>query len=318
MNVAGGSVGSLSLLVAVLFAATACASHRPPGTNPRLPKPGLSVEVDGVHLNYTQSLRANDDQPTLVLVHGFGASLDAWNDIYPALAAGRSVVRLDLKGSGFSDKPRDGRYAPEDQARLLLGFLRVLELRRVVLIAHSLGGGIAIVATLRNAAEASGPRIEGLVLIDPAGYPQRFPSFITALRNPLLRFLSRAASPEFKARYVLMHSFALKARVTDERVQRYAYFLKRPGTEDALEATATSLSYGTVDEFSSQLSGLKIPTLIVWGGRDPVFAVSQAAFFHQAISHSVVEVLPDSGHVPHEEQPEATLEVLQRFLSSPR
>jgi pimeloyl-ACP methyl ester carboxylesterase len=47
-----------------------------------------------------------------------------------------------------------------------------------------------------------------------------------------------------------------------------------------------------------------------------VFAVKQAEFFHRAIAGSVLSILPDSGHVPHEEQPEATLEILKRFLSS--
>lgn len=311
-----GAVCSLSLLIGVASPATPCALQPRSDLDSRVPLPGLSLDVDGVRINYTSDVRANDDQPTLVLIHGFGASLDAWNDIYPALAAQRSVVRLDLKGAGFSDKPRNGQYAPADQAQLLLGFLRTLGLRRVVLVGHSLGAGIAIVATLANTPSPVGPAIEGLVLIDPAGYPQKFPFFIKVLRNPVLRFAARFRSADAKARYVLTHTFALNGRVTDERVQRYAYFLRLPGTERALEATAKALSYGTVDELSAQLGLLTVPTLIVWGAQDPVFAVEQAEFFHNAIAGSVVSVLPESGHVPHEEQPEATLEILQRFLSS--
>jgi pimeloyl-ACP methyl ester carboxylesterase len=308
-------LGSLALIAAVAFPDTACAIRLHKKID-ALPTRGLTLGVDGVRINYTQSLLLNDDRPTLVLIHGFGASLDAWNDIYSALAADHSVVRLDLKGAGFSDKPGDGRYAPADQARLLLRFLRALGLRRVVLVGHSLGAGIAILATLTNTQTPAEPAIEGLVLIDPAGYPQRFPFFIRILRNPVLRVLTRFESAEFKARYVLSETFAVKARVTDDRVQRYAYYLKLPGAEHALEATAHALSYGTVDEFSVQLGAIAVPTLIVWGARDPVFPVEQAAFFHRAIAGSVVSVLQESGHVPHEEQPEATLEILRRFLSS--
>src|SRR6266496_2169668 len=115
-----GRVTRLLLLVSVAFTSGGLRSQPAVGSGD--PVPALSVEVDGVRINYEQHLRSNDDRPTLVLIHGFGASLDTWNDIYPALTAERSVVRIDLKGSGFSDKPRDDRYAPADHARLLLGF----------------------------------------------------------------------------------------------------------------------------------------------------------------------------------------------------
>jgi len=307
-------VGPSAVLALAIAAVVGCGPHRI-ASRRDLPTPALNVDVDGVRINYTRDGAGSTDRPTLVLVHGFGASLDSWNDVHLALASAFPVVRLDLKGSGFSDKPDDGRYAVDDQARLLRDFLHRTGLTRVVLVGHSLGGGIAIETVVANASDPNPIRIDGLVLIDPAGYPQRYPDFVAMLRNPVTRFLSQFTSPEFRVRYVLERSFAIAARVTDERVRRYAYYLRLPGAERALASTAQQLRYGTLDDLRRELAGIRVPTQIVWGERDRVFPCRDAQFFHDAIADSVLSTLPASGHVPQEEEPGPTATILKSFLA---
>lgn len=300
-----------------LFISLGCASHSVMTFKPL--QPALSHETAGVRINYTHNILSPDDQrPVVVLLHGFGASLESWSDIYPELARERSVLRLDLKGAGFSSKPRDGKYKPEDQAHLVLGFLRDLKLRRVVLVGHSLGGGVAILAALQAQAEAVTPSIEGLVLIDTAGYPQPLPFFVSTLRNPILRPISRWMSPERRMKIVLTKIFIDQSRVTPERIHRYAYFMTLPGAEQALEETSKSLNYDSREALKARLAALKLPTLILWGGSDPVFSVSQSDFFHQAIPNSSISIVPGAGHVPQEERPQETLQILKEFLTSVR
>ena len=76
----------------------------------------------------------------MVLLHGFGASLESWNDILPLLSVEFRIYRLDLKGHGLSDKPRDGRYSTGEQARIVTTFIKDHQLQDVVLLGHSYGG----------------------------------------------------------------------------------------------------------------------------------------------------------------------------------
>ena len=80
----------------------------------------------------------------LLLLHGFGASMESWNDILPDLARMFRVYRLDLKGHGLSSKPRDGAYSISEQARIVAAFIREYKLSNVTLIGHSYGGSVAL------------------------------------------------------------------------------------------------------------------------------------------------------------------------------
>jgi pimeloyl-ACP methyl ester carboxylesterase len=279
-------------------------------------KPALRFETNGVTINYTQDILRDDTRPVLVLIHGFGASLQSWNDIYPALVRDHSVVRIDLKGSGFSSKPEDGKYAPEDQAAIVMNVLVGLRLRRVVLIGHSLGGGIALLTALSASHSSSGPQIEGLILIDSAGFPQRLPFFVDGFSNPMLRQLNRLFTARFKTRFTLRRLFVMKDRVTDERVWRYAYFLTLNGTESALEATAKALKHLSSEGLATKIAEISVPTLIIWGQEDPAISVTHAAMFRKAIPGSQVLILPKTGHVPHEERPEETFKAIRGFLET--
>lgn len=308
---------SLGVIVCSVVA-SACAGHRNPINMYPYLTPALTLETRGLTINYTRDSLPNDQGPVLVLIHGFGASLQSWNDIYPALARRHSVVRLDLKGSGFSSKPHDDKYSPDDQAHLLWDFIVGLNLHRVVLIGHSLGGGIALLTTLAAHFGTSIPKIEGLVLIDSAGFPQQLPFFVEAFRNPLLLIINNLLTATFKTRITLKRLFVVRNEVTEERVWRYAYFLTLDGTEAALRSTAKALTHTNDDRLAKQLPMIRIPTLIIWGQNDPAIPVRNAEMFHRAIAGSTVSILPQTGHVPHEERPEETFKVIQDFLETIR
>ena len=97
--------------------------------------------------------------PTL-LIHGFGAAMDWWDDIAPALAADHRVIRVDLIGHGGTEAPPSG-YTIERQATLVASVLDKLGIARVIVIGHSMGGEVGTAL-----AEANPARIERMVLID--------------------------------------------------------------------------------------------------------------------------------------------------------
>jgi Predicted hydrolases or acyltransferases (alpha/beta hydrolase superfamily) len=283
----------------------------------RLPQliPDHTVSVDGVTINYTAH-RLPDARPTIILIHGFGASLETWDDLYPLLCVRNSVVRMDLKGSGFSSKPKDAKYAPLDQARLLLHLFEVLNLTNVVLVGHSLGGGIVLLNYFESLKSSQGIVVKGMILIDSAGYSQSLPFFVSAVRNPITRLFSGLMPPFNRARFVLNRIFAVKEQLTPERIHRYSFFLDMPGSRYALHQTAVDIVPENLSALSSQIPTIQIPTLIIWGQDDPVIAVTNALRFHHNIEGSQIVILDKTGHVPQEERPQETFEAIDAFLQS--
>lgn len=266
--------------------------------------PGLTTKVDGIQLNYERLGSPKKSKPTLLLVHGFGASLQTWHDVFPILASDFPVVRLDLKGSGFSDKPDDQEYQPIVQAKLLAGFLSQLPDDNFVLVGHSYGGEVVLLTYLYLRDEEIATRVRGIVLVDAAVYPQKYPFFVAQLRNPITRFVAQTlTSPTWRSRYVLERVFANKTAISEARINRYAYFLRLPGAERALKNIAEQVDSAQGVELAQRLREIDVPVLVLWGAKDPVIPLHNGHRLQQALRGSHLEIIGEAGHVPHEESP---------------
>ncbi len=160
--------GFLLLLLLIL---TACA---------HVPAPSVSLEQSlgqqktfdyhGVKINYYEAGQG----PPIILLHGFGGCSYSWRFLAPELALDHRVFTIDLKGYGLSDKPEDGNYAVSDQADMVAAFIRSQNLHDLVIMGHSMGGGVTLMTYLK-VREDQPARVKSLVLIDSAGYPQKMP-----------------------------------------------------------------------------------------------------------------------------------------------
>src|SRR3954468_22479558 len=125
------------LSAASLLLLAACSYRRHVAVTP-VPEPARESVVIGTDtISYERSGGSLPARPTVVFLHGFGAAMESWSDIQPAIAAKYPVVRIDLKGFGRSSKPRDEKYSARDQADVVAATLRSLDLRRVVIVGHS-------------------------------------------------------------------------------------------------------------------------------------------------------------------------------------
>jgi pimeloyl-ACP methyl ester carboxylesterase len=275
-----------------------------------------TIAINGVTINYEYERNSKSGSDTVVLVHGFGASLESWNDIYPGLSAKNSVLRLDLRGHGLSGKPPDSLYSLADQAEVLKSLIRGLSLQRVHLVGHSYGGGVVLMTYLSNRTDTAvdAISIKSLILIDSAGYRQNFPFFVTAVEKPALQFLANLFPSTFRAKVLLHKIMSVKSQITDERIDRYAKYFDLPGASHAIGEAARALIPPDLDDLVAQYRTIAVPSQIIWGEEDPAIPLDFGKRFASEIPNARLATLARTGHVPHEERPLETLEIIRAFI----
>lgn len=258
---------------------------------------------------------ADPDTPTFVLLHGFGASSFSWRFWMPALERRGRVLRVDLLGFGSSPKPAEGPYAPHEQARLVHESLTEDELHRVVVIGHSLGGGIALLTALRLLDAGSPP--ERLVVVAGAAYAQRIPPFVRLSHYPKV---SEAAFRAVGARLVVRQvarSVVFDPTVVDrEFVEGYVAPLEQPGAARGMLACAANILPLDLDAVVRRYRELDMPALLLWGRHDRVVPRWVGERLERDLPRARLHVLEQCGHIPHEECPGASLALLEDFLDS--
>ncbi len=272
-----------------------------------------TFDYQGLKINYYQGGQG----PPVILLHGFGGCAYTWRYLAPVLIRDHRVYAIDLKGYGLSDKPDDGKYALSDQADLVAAFIRARDLHDLVIMGHSMGGGVTLM-TYFKVREDEPARVKKLVLIDSAGYPQKLPWFIRPAKIPVLDTLvGRLLSPRFATRLVLRKCYYDKDKITEEQIDTYAYYGSLPGAREAVSQTARQIVPEDVEALTARYKTITVPVLIIWGADDEVVPLSVGNNFKRDIPDSKLVALPHCGHIPLEEEPRETNRVVTAFLGKP-
>lgn len=252
----------------------------------------------------------------IVFIHGFAAALTTWDDIAPLFPAERfTLYLLDLKGFGFSSKPRSGSYSVEEQAAVAAAFIKNQGLTQVVLAGHSLGGAIALLVTLQARDRGDAAMVSRLILIDCSAYPQKLPRLMKWLTIPLLPRIGMALIPVRRiVRYTLERVFHDKTAITPQRIARYEQCFGRRGMARVLIRSALAIDPDSYGAITSRYRKINVPTLIVWGKEDRIVKISQGKRLADEMPDARLEVIGGCGHNPHEERPGETFGVIMEFL----
>lgn len=255
--------------------------------------------------------------PAVLLIHGIGDTGDTWSEVVDRLARDHRVIVPDLLGHGQSAKPR-ADYSPAAYANGMRDLLLLLGIESATIVGHSLGGGIAMQLAYQHPSLC-----ERLVLVSPGGVSHDVVA--------LLRWVSTPAA------YLLLP--LLQGRVSRRLAGWVARALERFGTALGSDGREFLRAYENLPDARSRAVFLRalrsvvdrrgqtvtmldrcylaadVPTLLVWGARDPVIPRHHAEVAHRAIPGSRMVVLPDAGHFPHRTCPERFLEVVAAFLA---
>lgn len=252
--------------------------------------------------------------PPILLIHGFGASTYTWRHIAPDLARDYRVIAVDMKGFGQSDKPFDDGYSVFDQADLLAQLIEDLDLRDLTIVGHSFGGGVALVLVLDQDERLKG-RISKLVLLDSIAYPQDIPMFFRMLNMPLVSHLGvRMVPPSVQTRIALQIAYLDNSKIEDEEVETYAAPLRTAAGKHAIIHSARQIMPEGIEELSRRYKTIEQPTLIVWCDHDRIVPLDVGLKLRRTLPNSTLRLVEECGHMPQEEQPEATLGLLRDFL----
>jgi pimeloyl-ACP methyl ester carboxylesterase len=252
----------------------------------------------------------------IVFIHGFGSSMDTWQSLAENLGNDFHLVLMDLKGHGYSDRPRDSHYSPQDQADIVVGLMEHLKLANVVLVGHSLGSGVALLAALKDLYRPS-RLVSGLVLIGATAYPEQLRLRMRWFGVPVIGWLAtRLTSASFRTRMCLRGAFYDGAKVTDSLVELYARYQRLPGTSYALIRTAAQSIPPNMDSIRQEYKKLQIPVVNILGERDRVISRSSAEGLCQLLSRCTLVMVEGAGHLPHEERPEEMVHLIKKFISS--
>jgi pimeloyl-ACP methyl ester carboxylesterase len=275
-----------------------------------------TFDYQGIKINYYD--KAGQGPPVLLL-HGFGACAYTWRYLIPPLAGAHRVLTLELKGHGLSDKPRDGHYAVADQADMVAEFIRRQDLHDLVIMGHSMGGAVALMTflKLKKDTKDNPGRIQKLVLIDSAGYRQKLPWFIRLAKIPGAHNLATwLLPPRFAAALVLKKCYYDKDKITEEQIDTYAYYGSLPGAAEAISETAKQIIPANIDSITEQYKKIRVPVLLIWGVEDEVVPLRVALNFMRDLPNAQLVPLSGCGHIPPEEEPEATRQAIMDFLKN--
>ena len=209
----------------------------------------------------------------LVLLHGLSGSARWWRHNVPVLAEHFRTHAPDLVGFGQSRHWLAQPSIP-DMAELLVQWLDLNEIARAHLIAHSMGGQIAI-----HMAAKWPDRINKLVLVSAAGIPRELS--LTAVT----RLLAEIVPPRRWGKPAFLPTVAADAL--------------RAGPRSLLGATNRLLH----DDVRPLLRQIVAPTLLVWGRLDPLTPVAHGEMMHAQIKDSRLIVLDDAAHMPMVDAP---------------
>ncbi|MFM2398748.1 MAG: hypothetical protein RL341_905 [Pseudomonadota bacterium] len=273
--------------------------------------PSQFLRIDGMQV-HVRDVGPRDDSLPLILLHGTGASLHTWDGWAGALSAKHRVITVDLPGFGLTGPQPGADYSNERYVRFVMALADALGVQRFALGGNSMGGEIAWEAAVAHPA-----RVMKLILVDAGGYPlasRSVPIGFRIARTPLLNRVGDVTLPRSVVAASVRNVYGNPDRVTVDLVDRYYELTLREGNRRALRQRLAQMQPGAR---ASLVLTIKTPTLILWGGQDRLIPPELARRFAQEISGSKLVIFEALGHVPHEEDPAATVVPVEQFLAIP-
>jgi pimeloyl-ACP methyl ester carboxylesterase len=270
-------------------------------------KDGIA-HVAGLDIHYVE---AGDGEP-VVLLHGFPEFWFSWRKQIPALAAaGFRAIAPDLPGYNDSSKPADVlTYTMASQARIFAEFITTVA-RRCTLVGHDWGGFVAWFTAMLH------PEIISKLVILNAAHPAPLGREMKRQLGQRLRLTYQLLFqpprlPELLMPSVLPAMMRRAGRFTEEEIDVYREAWRKPGATRGMANFYRAMRRSR--SLRSLIRPIDIPTLLIWGDRDPVFTRQTTENFGDWVPNLRVEHIEKAGHFVQTDAPERVNALLIEFL----
>ncbi len=274
------------------------------------------IEVNGFTVHYRM---AGTGKPLVVLLHGSFLSLRSWRFVLDELAKNATVVAFDRPAFGFTSRPLPSTatgvsYTPEAQSDLVIALIKKLGFSKAVLVGNSTGGTLALLCALRYP-----QHVDGLVLAGAMIYSGYATSEVPAFMKPAMKALTPLFSRLMKF---------LITRLYNRNIRGFWYNKERL-SDDVLAAFRSDLMIGDWSRafwelfsethhlrLNEKLKTMSLPSLVITGEQDLTVKTEESIRLARELPCAELVVVSDCGHLPHEEQPQAFLVAVRKFLKS--
>ncbi len=277
-----------------------------------LPGKFIKLSKGYTHYELLEANGPNADGPKgsdlVVLVHGFSSPMFVWDKVAPFLKKnGFNVLRYDLYGRGFSDRP-NYTYDKDIYDSQLINLLSALgyEDTSFHLVGLSMGGEISTIFTSRHP-----EKIKTLTLVDPAGLPTDLstpPNFV--LKIPFVKYIiNRIMIGNLDKNFYRPENFP-------EYEQKYTAQMQYKGFRDAIKSSLLHMDMQGASEEFKKAGNTQIPKLLFWGENDETIPYE----VHEKVQEKMKDLkfvsVPECGHMPNYEQPNIFNNALLEFLQT--
>lgn len=244
----------------------------------------------------------------MLLIHGITTWSFIWDNLTPQLSQKFDLISIDLLGCGDSDKPKDADYSIAAQAEIIRKFLDHLQIEKVHLVCHDIGGGIGQILAVKYPG-----RLYDLVLINSVAYDFWPVQPIISLRTPVIRQLGMALLDVGFLKLLVKRGVYYKEGVTDEVMESFYKPLKNAEGKDAFLSLTKSLDNMQLMSISEKLRALQIPVLIIRGNADIYLNPEISKKLHSEIKNSKLEIIEKGGHFVQLDEAQLLVDLIDKF-----
>jgi pimeloyl-ACP methyl ester carboxylesterase len=267
--------------------------------------------VAGQHLHYIDE----GEGEVILFVHGTPSWSFEWRNVIANLRDSYRCIAIDHIGFGLSSKPADYDYSTVNHSRTLEAFVVGLNLQELTLVMHDFGGPIGFHFALQHPGRVKRMAFLNTWLWSNESSPE-YRKLRKLLNFPLVPFLYRSLN--FSARFLMPASFG-EGKPSRYVMQQFTRPFSRSSERNGTLAFAMSLLndqnwFENLWTRRGDMTG--VPTMVIWGMRDPVIPSSYAQRFCQGFPGSTLVELRKSGHYPQEEEPEEVVKAIRRLMET--
>jgi pimeloyl-ACP methyl ester carboxylesterase len=264
------------------------------------------IDVDGLSIRYKTYGEPGVGKLNLILMHGFGNSLQSFRNLAPLLADCCYVVAFDFPGYGLSSKPVTYDYSNAGQAETAIKFARAMNIEAPIYGGHSMGGAIALHTGVKD------PSARGIVFIDPGIFETGVPKVMAMAPFPLPRMSAKLFGDMAWRKQFITVSFVDPSFITDEVMNDLG---RTARTDDYWSGTTSMMSDFTLGQEEPLLPQVKVPVVAIFGEASRNHPDADRKRLQAAIPGSGLVVIADAGHYPHEEKAPETAAAIKAALA---